>query len=559
MSQAEMISIEQINLSSDTSQLLLSIISVDATVAKEHIVYLLQHRSFPRFKLNLEGIDEAVIALAAIKESFSTDGGIQSIAIADKQDATLNVTMDENKMTAYAEITTAYGGHHITLSQIKEQCDELKIKFGLLPKAMLALLNTCKKSASGRSFRVAIAKGSPLTNGEDATFKKLINTDNHRTPTPKLLDNGKVDMHDLGQNITVDAGTLLMRKTPATKGIPGKTITAEIVEQKEGIDHAFVITDNVQVAPNDPLSLISKKHGIPIDDEGFVRVDDILILNQIDVKTGNVDYKGSVVITGDIQEGMSINASGDITVMGLIESAKVSCGGDLTVKMPIIGHQKENDTEFSCEIDCKGNLEGTIAQYTNLTIGKNLTMTNQLIHCNTNCKGSVMVHNEFFTNGSIVGGVTNANGSVLTTVVGTTAGNKTIINLLGDYKTLTLEQKKYTHELQQTHDALTKVKQAELKADSLLDLEERKQTKSKLMADKQRYRDQSDDIQNRIFDLKLKVSHYFASTHLTATKTLFSDANICIGNQNWTNTKELGPTVVTMKDNEIDLTPYTKK
>lgn len=559
MSQEEMITTKNINLSEDGSQLLLSIKPVSATVHKEHIVYLLQHRSFPRFKLNLEGINEAVLALESIQDSFSTDSEHQTIVIANKEDATLTITIDEDKMTAYAEITTAYGGKDITLSKIKDQCDELKIKFGLLPQAMLALLSTCKKAHAGKSFRVTIAKGLTTVDGEDATFEKLIDTDNHRRPKPKTLDNGKVDMLNLGQNITVEAGTLLMKKIPATKGSPGKAITGEAIEQQVGIDNDFEITDNVQLSPTDPLYLIAKTRGIPIDNGVFVRVDDVLILNQVDVKTGNVDYQGTVVVTGDIQEGMTLNATGDITVMGLIESAIVTCDGNLTVKMPIIGHQKENDAEFSCTINCKGNLEGTIAQYAHLTIGKNLIMTNQLIHCKTDCKGSIMIHDEAFSKGAIIGGTTNANGSVLTTMVGTSAGNKTMINLLGEYKNLITLKKKYTHELQQTHDALSKTKQAELRADSLFDKEQRKQLKAKLAAEKERFRDQSDEIQNHLFDLKLKISHYFSSTHLTVTKTLFSDANVCIANQNWTNTKELGPTVVTMKDENIELTPYIKK
>ncbi|TEW52959.1 DUF342 domain-containing protein [Psychromonas algicola] len=560
MDELEFLSVDLINLSTDGTQLLLKVLPLSSTVTKESIVYLLQHRSLPRFKLNLEGVQEAVNKFAIIQDTPLEDiQEFESIAIADKQDATLNVVVSDDKMTAYAEITNPYGGKHITLADIKARCDELYLKFGLLPKAMLALLSTCHKSASGKSFRVNIAKGIPTVDGIDATFKKCVTTDNHRKPKPKLLENGKVDMHDLGKNITVDAGTLLMTKTPATQGTPGKTITAEIVEQKAGIDHEFAIGKNVQVDPNNPLHLIASTHGIPIDEEEFIRVDDVLVLNQVDVKTGNVDYNGSIVITGDIQEGMVVKVTGDVTVMGLIESANITCGGDLTVKMPIIGHQKENESEFSCIIDCKGNLEGTIAQYSRLTVGKNLIMTNQLIHCVTDCKGSVMVHNETFSKGAIVGGTTSANGSVLTTMVGTSAGNKTMINLLGDYKNLAAAKKKYTHELQQTHDALNKTKQAESRADSLLDKEKKKQLKAKLAAEKQHYRDQSDDIQNRLFDLKLKISHYFATTHLTATKTLFSDANVCIANQNWANTKQLGPTVVTMKDNNIELTPYTKK
>ena len=560
MDELEFLSVDLINLSPDGQHLLLKIVPVSSTVADESIVYLLQHRSLPRFKLNIEAIQEAVNKFALIREiPIEEIDNFESISIADKHDATLDVVVAKDKMTAYAEITNPYGGKHIALADIKARCDELGLKFGLLPKAMLALLSTCHKSPAGKSFRVNIAKGIPVVDGKDATFEKCITTDNHRKPKPKLLDNGKVDMHDLGKNITVDAGTVLMKKTPATQGTPGKTVTGEIIQQKQGIDHEFVIGKNVQVSPNNPLYLIANAHGIPIDDDDFIRVDDILVLNKIDVKSGNVDYNGSVVITGDIQEGMKVKVTGDLTVMGLIESADITCGGDLTVKMPIIGHQhKDNDSEFSCIINCKGNLEGTIAQYAHLTVGKDIIMNNQLIHCYAHANGSVMVHNEAFTRGSIIGGTTNANGSVLTTIVGASAGNKTSINLLGEYKDFSVNKKKYTHELQQTHDALDKVKQAESKADSMLDAAQRKQTKAKLKVEKQRYRDKSDEIQTRLFDIKLKISHYFTTTHLTVTKSLFSDANVCIANQTWTNTKELGPTVVAMKEDKFDISPYVK-
>jgi len=560
MDKLESLTVDLISLSTDGTQLLLKVIPLSSTVTKESIVYLLQHRSLPRFKLNLEGVEEAVTKLSIIQNTeLESDQEFESIAIADKKDAVLDVVISEDKMTAYAKITTPHGGKHITLADMKERCAELNLKFGLLPKSMLALLSTCHSSTAGKSFRVNIARGIPAVDGKDSTFKKCVKTDNHRKPQPKLLENGKVDMRELGKNITVDSGTLLMTKTPPTQGTPGKTVTAEIIEQTAGIDHDFVIGKNVQISPNNPLNLIASNHGIPIDDGDFIRVDDVLVLEQIDVNNGNVNYNGSIVITGDIKEGMQVKATGDITVLGLIESASITCGGDLSVEKPIIGHQKENESEFSCVIDCKGNLEGSIAQYSNLTVGKNLTMNNQLIHCNTNCKGSIMVHNDTFTKGSIVGGTTSADGSVLTTIVGTSAGNKTTINLLGEFRNLTATKKKYTHELQKARDALNITKQSESRADSILDKEKRQKLKQKLAKEKQSHRDQIDGIKKQLFDLKLKLSHYFATTHLTATNTLFSDASVFIANQTWTNTKELGPTIVAMVENKIELTPYTKK
>lgn len=558
MSQLEFLSVDQINLSADGSQLLLKIIPVSTAITKETIAYLLQHHSLPRFKLNMDGIEEAVTKFSFLQSvSLNDIDDFESIPIADKEDAKLTVSLSDDKMTAYAEITNPYGGKMITLADVKARCDELSIKFGLMPKAILALINTCKKAKEGKSFRVTIANGLQPVDGIDATFKKLVNTDNHRKPTPKLLANGKVDMLDLGKTITVDAGTILMRKTPATKGTPGKTVTAEVVEQKPGADHDFVLGKNVQIDPKNSLNLIASMHGIPIDDGDFIRVDDVLVIQHIDVKSGHIDYNGSVVITGDIKESMQVNVTGDVTVMGIIESAKITCGGDLTVNMAIIGRQ-EIDGKNTCQIDCKGNLEGTIAQYVDITVGKDITMTNQLVHCNTECKGSIKVHNELYTRGSIIGGTTSANGNILAVIVGTSAGNKTIIDLKGNFKSLSQLKKKYTHDLQETNDLLNKVKQAEKRADSLLDKEQRKQTKNKLAKEKQFYRDQSDEIQNKLFDVKLKIANYLKTTHLTATRTLFSDVIVNIANQNWSNKKQLGPMIVSVIDNNLGLTPYQR-
>ena len=44
---------------------------------------------------------------------------------------------------------------------------------------------------------------------------------------------------------------------------------------------------------------------------------------------GNINFTGSVVIHGDVLEGYSVKAKGDITVMGIVEGARLSAGGDI--------------------------------------------------------------------------------------------------------------------------------------------------------------------------------------------------------------------------------------
>ena len=549
--------IQQIVLSSDSSQLLLKITPVYAEISADDIIDLLNTPSLPRFKLNLEGIENAVAAFAALYDETNDDvKTFAPIAVADKQDATLDIVISDNLMSACTTITTAHGGSPITLNDIKNKCDQLGLKFGLITKNIFSLLNVCKSAQPGKVFKINIANGVPAIDGVNARFEKLVSTESHRKPKPKLLENGKVDMLDLGQSITVKAGTVLMKKIPMIVGKPGKTVTAEIIEPKKSIDASFVIEKNVEIDPNNPLQLLAATYGIPIDKGNFIKIDDVLLLENVDNRSGNVIYDGTVVITADIHENMKVKASGDITVMGLIESAEVISGGDLTVEMPIIGHLSKSDEEFSCKIKCGGNLTGTIAQYASLNVAKNLTLTNQLIHCETVCNGDVDVHNNALSQGNIIGGTTTSHKGVKAVTVGTSGSTKTIINLISSAKELEFAKNKCIKETQLFDKMISQFKKAENKADTIQDIAIRKKTKKQLFIEKQQYRDQSDRVQAKLAAIKITLEQSYQNTYLTATNKLYSDTIVNLDGKIWSSTQEFGASTVSIVNNQLQITPY---
>lgn len=559
MAKTTQLSVNQITLSADGEQLLINFVPVNEAVTEKHILHLLQHSSLPRFKVNRQGVIDAVGSFENLLNNPDSDlSNFTPIVIADKFDAQLEVTISKDKMLASAEIQCAYGGEHISLAEIKSVCDNLNIRFGLIPKTILGLINTCKKAKPGKTFRVTIAKGKPAQDGSDAYFKKLVKTDNHRAHVPKRLDNGNVDMHDLGDTITVKPNTLLMEKVPATEGSPGKTVTAETIKQKQGQDKKYQLTDNVQLSEKNPLFLISKIQGIPISDGGFIRVDDVLLLTDIDVKTGNINYDGSVMITGDIHEGMKIDVTGDITVMGFIESATVHCGGDLTIKKSIIGHVKESSHDFSSEINCEGTLRGTIASYSRLNVGKEIIFTDQLLHCSVICKGSIHVHDENLRKGAIIGGDLHAAGNVITVNIGTEAGCKTLIDLTANFTELAQSRKQLIHEYQEFDTSIEKIQKAQQRAESLLDPKERKTTKQKLMQEKQALRDESDKVRYQLDTVKMQISDYYAQSYVIAHKELHSGTTVNIGEKSITTTQEHKVSQIILKEEKLQVTAYCK-
>lgn len=552
-------SINQISLSPDSNQLMFKIVPIGVEIDAEDIKTFLKSPSIPQFKLNMEGVEKVVDAFSTLYEADNPESlSFDPIIVADKQDALLEIIISDDQMCAMANITATYGGTSITLSDFKTECDRLNIKFGLLTKNILGLINICKKADPGKVFRIKIAEGIQPIDGKDAIFTMKVNTENHRKPKPKLLDNGKVDMRDLGQSITVESGTLLMVKTPLQQGTPGKKITAELIIQKSGVDKAFVVQKNVQIDPDNPLHLIATSHGIPIEIKGFIKIDDVMMLESVNHKTGNIVYDGTIVITGDINESMRVNASGDITVMGVIDSAKVSCGGDLTATLPIIGHHQKSDNEYSCTIKCGGNLTGTIAQYAKLRVAKNITLTNQLMHCDTVCKGMIRIHNEPQLKGSIIGGITAAYNGITTTSIGTTGGTKTIIKLLSRIKTLNEAKEKYIHEIQLMDEMINKLKSHEEKLVISPAKTTNKNVMKMLAFEKQQYRDESDRLQQLLLLTKHNIKKSYDGAMLNVTKTLHSDAIVEFEGQTWLSNKVHGASTVSLVNKSLQLTPYQK-
>jgi len=551
------IPIEQIVLSSDNSQLLLKITPIYAEITANDIIVLLKNPSLPQYKIDVDGVNQAVLALTSLHD-IDTDPNatIDPIAIANQLDAELEIIISDDEMIATAQITTGYGGKCITLNEMKDQCDQLGLNFGLCTKSILGLINVCKSAEPGKIFKIKIAQGVAAADGKDAQFKCLVDVNAYRNTKPKRLANGKVDMHDLGQSLTVEAGTLVMKKIPMVAGTPGKTIKGEVITPKQGKDIAYKVNKNVQIAEYNPLHLISTSYGIPIMKDGFIQIDDILLLPSVDNKSGNIIYDGTVVIAEDIHENMKVTASGNITVMGFIESAQVTSGGDLNVMNTIIGHQVNEGDDYSCKVKCGGNLHGSIAQYTNLNIAKDLILSDQLIHCKTKCKGSVLVHNEQQSKGSIIGGTTRCHKQVVTTEIGAPGGTKTHITLISSANTLEQDKNQCITQIQEMDKIINSFRVIERKTDSIQDPIARKKAKKDIFIKKQRCRSQSDQLQENLTFLKLKLTRYSEETQVTATHKIFSGTTVTMGNKVWEKDEDHGPTLIRSVNQNLNATVY---
>ena len=64
------------------------------------------------------------------------------------------------------------------------------------------------------------------------------------------------------------------------------------------------------------------------------------IRGDVDFSSGNINFIGDVTISGGVTSGFEVKAGGDIEVDGVVESARVESGGNITLHKGIAGAEK---------------------------------------------------------------------------------------------------------------------------------------------------------------------------------------------------------------------------
>ncbi|MDR3284715.1 MAG: FapA family protein [Treponema sp.] len=184
-----------------------------------------------------------------------------------------------------------------------------------------------------------VARGINAVDGKDASIQYLFETD-----TTKLLaketEGGRIDFKQLNIVQNVVQGQTVAQKTPAERGENGRTLLGKVLMAKNGVDIPLPLGTHVRA---DGFSLVAEINGRVFLQNGRVHVEPILELDNVSIKTGNIEFLGTVIVKGSVDDGFSVKASGDITVSGTVGKAKLEADGDIMIQNGIMGQNQGTD------------------------------------------------------------------------------------------------------------------------------------------------------------------------------------------------------------------------
>lgn len=344
--------------------------------------------------------------------------------IGEQRDGTFIIRNTPDNIEAYLTLTRPYGGKPVRLEQVLQALRERGVVYGVLTHEIEAAV------AAGEVSDRLIARGIHHEPGTDAELVSFIPQMHDRQP--ELLDSDVVDYRDRGEMVCVRAGDPLMRRIPPVPGKPGVNLMGKEVPPPLTKDIQFAQNlEGTACAPDDPDLLIAAIDGQPVLVANGVVVEPVIKVKTVDLSTGNISFKGSIDIAGDVTFGMTVRATGDITIGGVIEGATVEAEGNIVVKGGIIGQGEVRETKdnLAARIRARGNVEALFVENAHVEAGGMIQIEGFAMQSELVAGARVVVGQEGSTKGHIIGGSCQAVSRVQAVTLGSHAGVLTAVSV----------------------------------------------------------------------------------------------------------------------------------
>ncbi|SFQ30232.1 hypothetical protein SAMN02910358_01488 [Lachnospiraceae bacterium XBB1006] len=305
-----------------------------------------------------------------------------------------------NNMEAYLTVPIPPDGREYSVRELVSILETKGVKHGIDQEMLMRMV-------AEKTYHIErrVAVGEQPVEGYDGYYEFLFNREFNRTP--KILPDGAVDYHTINLIATVEAGEKIAIYHPCVQGKNGMNVKGVPVNAKrckelqplrgkgftrsdDGTEYFAEISGKIDFI-NDRL-IVSPVYEIPTD---------------VDMQTGNINFNGDVVIHGKVKAGMSIQASGTITIDGIVEAADLTAGKDIVLKSGLMGNSH-------AMLSTKQNLYAKFVEYANIDVRGTIN-AESLLSCDVLCGEKVVIDGK---HGGIVGGIVRAVGGVITSSIG---------------------------------------------------------------------------------------------------------------------------------------------
>ncbi|HOP62529.1 MAG TPA: FapA family protein [Spirochaetota bacterium] len=265
--------------------------------------------------------------------------------------------------------------------------------------------------------RIVVAEGKAPVNGYDEYYEPLLSLEKK---VGKILSDGRIDYKEQDSIIQVQKNQEILKRIPGVKPEDGYDVFGEKAlaewEEKGGLKKG----DNIVQSGFDDSIFLSGIDGCIDISNNKVSVMPVAVINgDVDLDSGNIQFNGAVRVTGSVKSGFKVQAETDIIVEGDVDNAQLIAGGNISVKMGVVGKE-------GTRLAAGGNVSAKFIQNAKVEAGKNVIVSDSIINCDILSYDRIEVTGK---NGKIIGGKLVALYEIKSPIVGTQTETNTSLTV----------------------------------------------------------------------------------------------------------------------------------
>jgi uncharacterized protein (DUF342 family) len=457
--------------------------------------------------------------------------------------ASVTVDISEQDMRAFITVSPpGRGGAEVSAEDIREMLRSRGVMLGIQEQAIRDFIDHPRYNE-----RIPLAEGVKPVNGRDA---QVIYNFKVRHEVQLKERDGRIDFKELDLVQNVEAGQVVARKEPRQDGTPGQTVTGRILPAKPGRDVSIDCGKNVKLS-EDGMSAVAMINGQVLLVAGRVSVEPIYTVEgDVNLKTGNILFLGTVFVKGNVEDGFTVKAAGNIEVMGSVGKCTLDAEGDIIVHQGILGKSEGR-------VHAGANLVSKFIEHSRVEAEQNVLVSDGIIHSFVDANLRVICQGR---RASIVGGRVRATEEIHAKSLGSVAGTETLLEVGLDPKrkerlSTALARKgeleKQLEELERNLRTLENLKRVlpALPEDKAKDLAELSDARSKALAELETVSGTVQEIETHLSGLKL-------AGKVSASDRVFPGVKIFIRNENLTVRNEFKKVTFCLEGKEVRVTRY---
>ena len=268
----------------------------------------------------------------------------------------------------------------------------------------------------------SVADGIRPVNGEDA--RVIYNFELDPGEVRLKENNGRVDFKELNLVQNVVEGQVLAKKTEAKRGEPGRTVTGKLLAAADGKDTEMAVGKNARIS-EDGTTAIAELNGQVVITAGKIVVEPVHVISgDVNLKTGNILFLGTVIVKGSVDDGFTVKAAGNIEVMGSVGKSNLDAEGDIVVHQGVAG-------KSAGVVRCGKSVWAKFIENARVEAGDLVVVSDGIISSTVLSDRKILCRGK---RASIVGGQLKAVEEINAKTLGSVAGSETILEVGYDPK-----------------------------------------------------------------------------------------------------------------------------